>query len=180
MKSIQSLGELGRYRWTVPVLALLAERSGARFVEMARSLGLPRESLVRTLEAVIAAGWVMRNPGHGHPLRPDYLLTPEGQRIGEGCRAVIAAQAAEGLPPEAMTRWSLPVIRLIADGCSRFNAIARALEPVTPRALTGSLKALVGLDLVDRRVIGGFPPASTYTLTRRGKVIAGAMERLAA
>lgn len=180
MPSITTISELGRYRWTVPLLAFLATHGGGRFVHMANSMGIPRESLSRTLEAAVAAGWVIRNPGHGHPLRPDYVLTAEGARVGEGCRAVILSQAAAGLPPDALTRWSLPVIRLVADGHNRFNAIARGLEGVTPRALTGSLKALVGHDVLHRRVTDGFPPASDYALTGRGVMLADALERLAA
>ncbi len=26
----------------------------------------------------MALGLVIRNPGYGHPLRPEYILTPEG------------------------------------------------------------------------------------------------------
>lgn len=178
--ALHDLAELGRYRWTTPVMALLAARGGARFVEMLNGLRLPRESLVRTLEAAIAAGWVVRNPGHGHPLRPEYVLTAEGVRIGEACRAIMAAQDLAGLPPDAMTRWSLPVIRLIAEGNRRFSAIARALESATPRALTASLKGLVGQDMVDRRVLEGFPPASDYGLTPRGTDFAERLLRAAA
>lgn len=171
---------LGRYRWTVPVMALLAERGGARFSEMAHRLGLPRESLVRVLEAAIDTGWVMRNPGHGHPLRPEYILTGEGVAVGETCRAIVAMQAAAGLAPDALTRWSLPVIHLIHEGHGRFNMIARALGDATPRALTASLKALVQVRLVDRAVVAGFPPASSYSLTPHGAGLATALLPLAA
>jgi DNA-binding HxlR family transcriptional regulator len=175
MLSIEALSELGHYRWTVPVMALMAERGGARFAEMANRLALSRESLSRTLEAAMAAGWIVRNSGHGHPLRPEYVLTGEGARIGESCRAIAAAQARAGLAPDSLSRWSLPILRLIADGHSRFNAIARALESATPRAMTASLRGLIGLDLVRRDVVGSFPPASDYGLTPRGLILAGAL-----
>lgn len=176
MLSIDTLSELGRYRWTVPLMAFLAERGGGgRFAEAAHRLGLARESLSRTLEAVAGAGWIIRNPGHGHPLRPEYVLTADGARIGEACRAIAAAQARIGLPPDALSRWSLPVLRLIADGNGRFNAIARGLGKANPRAMTASLRGLVGLELVDRRLVDGFPPASDYALTGRGLVLAEAL-----
>jgi DNA-binding HxlR family transcriptional regulator len=175
MESIATLNALGRYRWTVPVLAMIGARAGGRFSELANRIGLPRESLSRTLDAAIAAGWLIRNPGHGHPLRPEYVLTAEGVRIAEACRAIVAAQHRAALPPDAMTRWSLPVIRLIADGENRFNAIARALDGATPRALAGSLKALAGHALVDRQVLEGYPPLTTYALTPRGGMIARAL-----
>lgn len=171
-KVIGDLSALGRYRWVVPVLALLAERDGARFVVMLNALGIARESLVRTLESAIRMGWVIRNPGHGHPLRPEYILTPEGHGIAQTCRAVIAAQGRLGIAPNALTRWSLPVIGLIANGQSRFNMIERALTGANPRALAQSLKSMVGIELLDRRVVGDYPPVSHYELTRRGGIIA--------
>ncbi len=180
MPSITILSDLGRYRWTVPILAFLVTHGGGRFVHMADSMGIPRESLSRTLEAAMTAGWVVRNSGHGHSLRPDYVLTASGARLGGGCRAVILSQAAAGLPPDALTRWSLPVIRLVAEGHSRFNAISRGIEGVTPRALTASLKALVGHDVLHRQVTDGFPPASDYALTGRGMMLADALESLTA
>ncbi|MET0372247.1 MAG: winged helix-turn-helix transcriptional regulator [Sphingobium sp.] len=175
MLSINALSDLGRYRWTVPLMALVAERRGTRFAEMAHRLGLSRESLTRTLEAAGAAGWIVRNSGHGHPLRPEYVPTAEGLRIGEACRAIVATQAQLGLAPDALSRWSLPILRLIADGHGRFNAIARALDAANPRAMTASLRGLVELDLVDRRVLAGFPPTSAYALTARGGVLADSL-----
>lgn len=180
MSSTDTLMLLGRYRWTVAVMALLGERGGARFSEMVHRLGLPRESLSRVLEAAADSGWVMRNHGHGHPLRPEYVLTGDGVVIAATCRAIVAIQASQGLPPDALTRWSLPVIRLIHDGHHRFNMIERALGDASPRALTASLKALVGARLVDRGVVGGFPPASSYSLTQRGAGLAEALLPLAA
>jgi DNA-binding HxlR family transcriptional regulator len=173
------LSDLGRYRWTVPILAFLVTHGGAGFGHMAGSLAIPRESLARTLKAAMAAGWVVRNAGRGAGARPDYVLTVEGVRVAEGCRALILSQAAAGLPPNALTRWGLPVIRLVASGNMRFNAIARALDGVTPRALTASLKALVNHDLLHRRVTDGFPPASDYALTGRGIMLAQALDQMA-
>ena len=62
-KSDPLLVQLGSHRWLVPLLADLAARKGARFVELVHRLGLSRDSLTRTLEAAQAIGWVRRNPG---------------------------------------------------------------------------------------------------------------------
>jgi DNA-binding HxlR family transcriptional regulator len=174
MLSIESLSELGRYRWTVPLMAMVALRNGVRFAEALGTFKLPRESLSRTLEAAMAAGWLVRNAGHGHPLRPEYVPTQEGMRIGKACGVIMVAQLDLGLPPYALSRWSLPIVRLVADGHSRFNAIARALERANPRAMTASLRGLVGLELIDRRLIDAYPPVSDYALTERGLILAKA------
>ena len=65
------------------MLAELERQRGARFVALANRLGVSRDSLTRTLGALIDAGFVARNPGHGHPLRPEYILTKRGVPVGE-------------------------------------------------------------------------------------------------
>jgi DNA-binding HxlR family transcriptional regulator len=130
--SLRDLAALGRNRWAGPLLADLAAHNGARFVELLNRLDLPRDSLARTLEAAKAAGWVVPNPGHGHPLRPEYVLTAEGARLAAAAASIGAAQTALGLPPGALTRWSLPLVRSIDLGHTRFNALARSPRP--PRA----------------------------------------------
>src|SRR5947207_13068422 len=67
---------LFHHRWAVPVLAELRRERGSRFVTLANRIGVTRDSLRRTLSALIDDGLVERNPGYGHPLRPEYVLTP--------------------------------------------------------------------------------------------------------
>jgi DNA-binding HxlR family transcriptional regulator len=173
--TIEELSALGKHRWAVPVLALLQAQSGARFVVMLNQLGLARESLVRTLEAAIMQGWVMRNPGHGHPLRPEYILTPAGKRLAAVCESIVAAQGKIAVPQAALTRWSLPLIHLVSRGHNRFNMMERALGGANPRALTLSLKSLIGNNLLARKVVDDYPPITNYQLTRSGKIMATAI-----
>jgi DNA-binding HxlR family transcriptional regulator len=165
---------LSRNRWAVALLADLAAHKGARFVELIHRLGLPRDSLVRTLEALKAAGWVMPNPGHGHPLRPEYVLTEDGARIAAGAGRIEAAQAELGIAPGSLTRWGLPLVRAIDQGHTRFNALARTLAPASPRALSQSLKSLSDTALVNRALIDAWPPVSAYSLTPSGIALARA------
>lgn len=172
--TLEDLVALGRNRWAVALLADLSAHNGARFVELIHRLSLPRDSLSRTLESVCAAGWAMRNPGHGHPLRPEYVLTEEGARLAAGAQAIADAQNALGLTPGSLTRWGLPLIRAIAPGPARFNALARTLAPATPRALSQGLRALAANELVTRDLVDQWPPASLYRLTPGGVLIAKA------
>jgi DNA-binding HxlR family transcriptional regulator len=172
--SPDQLAALGQHRWMVPLLAELARSSGARFVELHRRLGLPRDSLSRTIDAAIAAGWAMRNPGHGHPLRPELVLTGAGQELAAMALQVSAVMAGQGLGPAALSRWSLPLLRSLASGQERFNEIARSLPGASPRALSQSLQKLVANDLVGRSVESGYPPTSRYRLTKRGLALARA------
>ena len=164
----------GSHRWLVPLLADLAAHRGARFVELIHRLGLPRDSLTRTLDAAAGQGWVQRNPGHGHPLRPEYILTEAGMVAAARAATIAEAQTAIGLRPGATTRWSLPLVAGIGAGHDRFNALSRLLTPATPRALSQGLSALGENGLVRREVIDMRPPTSRYDLTRNGRLLAEA------
>lgn len=168
------LAQLGSHRWLVPLLADLAGHKGARFVELIHRLGLPRDSLSRTLEAAVAIGWVARNPGHGHPLRPEYILTEAGAAAAARASTIAEAQEEIGLPPGAATRWGLPLVVGIGAGHDRFNALSRLLAPATPRALSQGLSALGKHGLVTREVLDARPPSSLYGLTGSGRVLAEA------
>jgi DNA-binding HxlR family transcriptional regulator len=165
---------LSGQRWLAPLLAEMAAQDGARFAILLHRLNLPRDSLVRALTAAQALGWVMRNPGHGHPLRPEYLLTTTGRDVAVRAARIVAAQAQLGLAPGAVTRWGLPILAGIGAGHDRFNALSRVLAPATPRALSQGLVALGRCALVDRRVIDSRPPVSLYGLTSTGRTLAGA------
>lgn len=169
------LNALSRHRWGVQALAHMAARGGGRFAEMANGLGSPRDSLKRTLAALVEEGWIRRNPGHGHPLRPEYLLTEAGRAIGAACGRIAAAQAEAAMPPQAISRWSLPLLSLIGGGEARFNRLERAMTGATPRAVAASLKTLIHHGLVEREVVAGFPPGTAYRLTARGAQVAAAL-----
>lgn len=168
------LAQLTSHRWLVPLLADLAAHRGARFVELLNRLQLARDSLARTLDAATAVGWVQRNPGHGHPLRPEYILTEQGEAAALRAAAIAEAQAAIALPPGATTRWGLPLVAGIGAGHDRFNALSRLLAPATPRALSQGLAALGRHGLVMREVVDTRPPSSLYGLTGNGRVLAAA------
>jgi DNA-binding HxlR family transcriptional regulator len=169
-----ALIRLGQYRWMLPVLAELERRGGGRFVELRHALGLPRDSLARTIDAAIAAGWAQRNPGHGHPLRPEVVLTAAGRDLAVPALALAKVLAEQGLSPAMLGRWSLPLIGALAEGRERFNDLARLLPEATPRALSLALQRLVANDLVGRNVEPGYPPSTHYRLTERGRALADA------
>ncbi|MEZ5708051.1 MAG: winged helix-turn-helix transcriptional regulator [Blastomonas sp.] len=166
--------ELGGSRWALPVLAEIAARDGARFAELVRRLGVMRSTLTRTLAQMIENGWVMRNPGHGHPLRPEYLLTEQGRTLAMAAATMQQACARIDMPPQHLPRWSWPLMVELAPAARRFSELEERLAPATPRALSLTLKQLIGDDLVSRRVVEDFPPVPLYGLTERGRVLAEA------
>lgn len=165
------LEALCEQRWMLPLMARMQGRAGARFAELHRALDAPRESMTRTLQAAVDAGWLVRNSGYGHPLRSEYLLTREGEAAAALASVLDQRLAQAGLTTRDLTRWSLPALYAIEGGSDRFNAIARDIAAATPRGLSQSLKALVANDLVQREVTETFPPASRYCLTPRGQAL---------
>ena len=162
-------------RWLVPLMALVGAEEGARFAVMLARLGLSRSALAASLAQLQEAGWLRRNPGHGHPLRPEYILTPAGEPIAAFAMKVMEERRRLGLEPDQMPRWSLPLIARLDDDRARFTALQSALRPVTPRALSLTLKQMLSVDLVDRALEDEFPPIAIYGLTARGARLAAAM-----
>lgn len=173
--STESLIALFHHRWAPPALALLADRGGARFVELQRKLDVGRESLRRALDALIELGYVRRNPGYGHPLRPEYVITEAGRNSAGVARRASAATTRETL----LHKWSVPVLAELGDG-RRFSELRSALPGVTPRALALALRGLEDARLVRREVLPTRPPSTVYRATRRGAAVLGGEDDLGA
>ena len=173
--STESLIALFHHRWAPPTLALLADRGGVRFVELQRTLDVGRESLRRALDALIELGYVRRNPGYGHPLRPEYVITPSGREF-----AGVARRASESAARETLLRkWSVPVLAELGDG-RRFSELRAALPGVSPRALALALRDLEDARLVRRDVLPTRPPSTLYRASRRGEAVLGGEDDLGA
>jgi DNA-binding HxlR family transcriptional regulator len=160
--SIEELIALCHHRWSAPVLAELGRTGGARFVVLVNHLGVGRASLQRTLAALVELGLVRRNPGYGHPLRPEYVLTPKGEEAAVRCARLLAA--VDGKAGVLLRKWSLPVLFALR-GNARFSELREALPGITARALALALKDLERAGLVTRRVEETYPPSTVYAAT---------------
>jgi DNA-binding HxlR family transcriptional regulator len=159
-------------RWSVPILAALDQGEGGRFVTLAATLEVNRESLRDTLDDLIRRGWVMRNPGHGHPLRPEYLLTDAGCGVAPTCAALLRTLDRAGIVRPGLRKWSMPVAMAVNWGAERFGSLRAMLPEATNRALALALKDMQAADVIDRRVVDHYPPMPLYALTRRGRRLA--------
>ena len=175
-----SISRLFHHRWAAPILAELHRSKGSRFVTLSNRLALGRESLRRTLTALIDAGLVMKNPGYGHPLRPEYVLTERGKEIAPACARLIAALDRLGANDVGLKKWSMPAVLALAHGECRYSELRKRLPEVTPRALTLALKDLDAAELVERRVTGDYPPATVYRLRSRARPLARILTTLPA
>jgi DNA-binding HxlR family transcriptional regulator len=162
---------LVRYRWTVPLLAELQRREGSKFVTLVNALGAGRSSVRQSLDALIELGLARRNPGYGHPLRPEYLPAGRAVVVGEACGMLAAASSRLGADETVFRRWTLPVVLALAEGAERFGEVRASLPAVTPRALSLALKRTAAAGLVERTIDDGYPPVSRYRLTEGAVVL---------
>lgn len=157
-------------KWSIPILAELKRRGGSKFVTLQNRLRAGPSALRQTLDFLIDRGVVCRNPGHGHPMRPEYLLTPEGLPVAEKCLDLIRA-VDDKLLRVILMKWSLPAMVAISSGAHRFSELRDNLA-VSPRALAQCLKEARTAGLIERIVTQGYPPSASYRLTQVAKPLA--------
>jgi DNA-binding HxlR family transcriptional regulator len=68
-------------------------------------------------------------------------------------------------------KWTLLVIRDLADGSSRFCELERSLEGISPRTLSLRLRALEDEGIVERHTYPEVPPRVEYALTEKGQAL---------
>jgi DNA-binding HxlR family transcriptional regulator len=66
-------------------------------------------------------------------------------------------------------KWTLLLIRDLAEGLSRFCELERSLSGISPRTLSLRLRALEEEGIVERHTFGEVPPRVEYALTEKGR-----------
>jgi DNA-binding HxlR family transcriptional regulator len=73
-------------------------------------------------------------------------------------------------------KWTLLIIRDLADSSLRFCELERSLEGISPRTLSLRLRALEDEGVVSRRTYPEVPPRVEYELTDKGKALVPLIE----
>ena len=73
-------------------------------------------------------------------------------------------------------KWTLLVIRDLADGSARFCELERSLEGISPRTLSLRLRALEEEGIVTRNTFPEVPPRVEYALTEKGEALVPLIE----
>jgi DNA-binding HxlR family transcriptional regulator len=180
MKDVEVMRDLFHRRWAMPVLALLYQRNGDKFVTLYRSLDASQGGMRETLDELTKRGWVMENPGYGHPMRPEYVLTDQGREIGEACFDLWFALGGYDWEDVAKSKWAMPVVYVLGSGPLRFSELSAQMAGVTDRALVSCLKALTRAGVAIRTVEATYPPSVTYRLTGNGIGLFDPLSELAA
>jgi DNA-binding HxlR family transcriptional regulator len=75
-------------------------------------------------------------------------------------------------------KWSMQIVMNLADGPRRFSELKRAIDGISQRMLTLSLRGLERDGLVSRHVTPTIPPRVDYELTDIGESLRGPVEAL--
>jgi DNA-binding HxlR family transcriptional regulator len=73
-------------------------------------------------------------------------------------------------------KWTILVIRDLAEGNARFCELERSLRGISPRTLSLRLRALEEQGILARRTFPEVPPRVEYSLTAKGRALAPLIE----
>ena len=75
-------------------------------------------------------------------------------------------------------KWTLLIIRDLADDSMRFCELERSLSGISPRTLSLRLRALEEQGIIERKTYPEVPPRVEYALTEKGKALAPLIEQM--
>jgi DNA-binding HxlR family transcriptional regulator len=96
------------------------------------------------------------------PAHKDVTDTPADLHHA-GCRNVAPVLNRVG------DKWSMLIVMILADGSKRFSELKRAIDGISQRMLTLTLRGLERDGLVTRTVTPSIPPRVDYELTDLGR-----------
>ncbi len=99
-------------------------------------------------------------PSHTHVTAPAETEGPCLQSAG--CKNVAPVLNRVG------DKWSMMIVMMLANGSMRFSELKRAIDGISQRMLTLSLRGLERDGLVTRTVTPTIPPRVDYELTELG------------
>src|SRR5947209_9093925 len=108
------------------------------------------------------------------------IATNEGERslqLVKHCAKLGIQMASNDTCPVCRTaeivcgKWTLLVIRDLAEGRSRFCELERSLAGISPRTLSLRLRALEEEGIVERQTYPEVPPRVEYALTDTGRAL---------
>jgi DNA-binding HxlR family transcriptional regulator len=153
--------------WAIPILSSLHEGVPGRQATLLTATGASRTAFAQSMDHLIKIGLMERNPGHGHPLRPEFRLTQLGLTVAAMANKI--QTVSENEDQELLRRsWTIPILTSLHRP-SYFNEIKRNLSPITDRALSQSLKNMENRHWVQRDVNDtARPPRSIYSAVNFG------------
>jgi DNA-binding HxlR family transcriptional regulator len=156
--------------WALPILSTLHVGVPGRQATLLTATGASRTAFAQSMDHLIKIGMLERNPGYGHPLRPEFRLTQLGSTAAAIAHQIQGVTADED--QDLLRRsWTVPVLTSLHTS-SHFNEIKRSLPTITDRALSQSLRSMENRNWVRRSVNeAARPPRSIYCAVNTGGMI---------
>ena len=156
--------------WAIPILSSLHAGIAGRQAPLLSATGASRTAFAQSMDHLISIGFLERNPGYGHPLRPEFRLTELGASAADLANKIQNVTAEED--HDLLRRsWTLPILTAIHRP-SHFNDIKRNLRSITDRALSQSLKTMEIRSWVHRHIDEtARPPRPIYHAVNTGGLI---------
>ena len=168
---ISSLVKITSRAWSLKILALMSSGVPGRQAPLLAATEASRTSFAASLDHLVKLGLLERNPGHGHPLRPEFRLTQRGELAAETAGKIVAAVPNPDEFLLVQRTWTVPILALTAAP-QRFSAIKSNLVPITDRALSKSLLQLEERDWLRRDIaVSRRAPHPIYRAVNAGKKI---------
>ena len=165
---IKTLVKLTSRAWCLNILALLHAGVPGRQAPLLAATSASRTSFASSLGHLVQLGLLERNPGHGHPLRPEFRLTPNGIEIAETAGRIVRAVPDDREFALLRRSWTVPILALTATP-QRFSVIKSSLSAITDRALSTSLYRLEAQDWLQREIdTSNRVPYPTYLAVNTG------------
>lgn len=95
--------------------------------------------------------------------------TPKREAVQGGEQDLSSCGTIAQVLDRVGNKWTVLVVRALAGGPQRFNALMRLVEGVSHRMLTLTLRGLQRDGMVKRRAYATIPPKVEYELTPLGR-----------
>ena len=101
-------------------------------------------------------------------LSPSHSHVTEAPAIDSPCLATAGCKNVAPVLNRVGDKWSMMIVMMLSGGPMRFSELKRAIDGISQRMLTLSLRGLERDGLVSRHVTPTIPPRVDYELTELG------------
>lgn len=165
---ISLLVNLTSKAWCLKILALLHSGVPGRQAPLIAKTSATRSAFAASLAHLTQLGLLEKNPGHGHPLRPEFRLTAKGVEAAAMAYRVLEAAPDDDGFTVVKRSWTVPILA-VTESPKRFSEIKSGLGSITDRALSKSLGLLEDRDWLRRDIdVSGRAPFPTYHAVNSG------------
>jgi DNA-binding HxlR family transcriptional regulator len=172
---IKALVNVTSRAWSLDILALMHGGVPGRQATLLSASGAGRTAFVQSLAHLVDLGLLERNPGHGHPLRPEFRLTAQGAdvaRVADSIRNAVPRVLEHDL---LRRTWTVPILA-VSQEPRYFTEIKNELVTISDRALSQSLKQLHEQRWLQRKIDpANYPPRPLYQTIGVGARISRAL-----